>query len=237
MNEEINLQQLRNENQDEKIFVHRGVLDGIYNVEIIMSTGENERTAVIVRRPGEPKELVQMSRLVVKFSDVTLEKNEALARKRESNFRGAVRRRLSPEGAAAKRRKLDWNATRDTVRKRRKCEVCGSPIDYKNADPAHIFGRGNQIPREIADTPELVACACRPCHTYVDTHPESEQTIKLKWKGVRRFAYKNKLEWTPYRDRGWTPLQAINDLIRITKGEQSVLELERYNDDTDQQIA
>lgn len=206
-----------------------------------MQVGDNERTVVIIREPGSPRELVRMDRIVVRFEDVQLIEDAETRKAEEKSLKGGIGRArargISPEGEAAKRRKMKWNQTRDVVKKRRKCEICGSPVDYKNADPAHIFGRSNQIPRELADTPELVACACRPCHRYVDTHPSSEETTKLKWKGVRRFAYKHKLEWEPYRDRGWTPLQAINDLIRITRGEESVLLHEGYSGDTDSNVA
>lgn len=242
MSDEINLQQLRNENPDEKIVVHKGILDGKYEVQITY-VGEFERTAVIIWKPGEPKELVRMDRLVVKFEDVELVTDaEVLAKKMKGQKGGigrwkANRRKINAEGAAAKRRKLKLSETRDMVRKRRKCDSCGAPSTYKLAQHHHVFGRGNKIPQEFADSPELGACLHKPCHDYVQTHPNSEEDIKLKWKAINRFAYRYRLDWTPYRDAGWTPLQTISDLIRVVQGEEATLGRESYNPDTDTNVA
>lgn len=126
---------------------------------------------------------------------------------------------MAPVGTRGGERRVASARTKQIVMEREQ-GFCEAGCGHAAADPHHLFGRDNQIAWKWGNRPELVAALCRPCHDYLQTHPQHPTHINLQWLGVERLAFHFRRPWGIYLETGWTPLQATRELIRLQEGQE-----------------
>lgn len=103
-------------------------------------------------------------------------------------------------------------------REDQKCENCRL---FGYLEPAHAFGRGNQISEPMASWPECYAMLCRSCHrSYDNEHGPKHEAIKQKigWLAVYRLIVRTEIGIPmPIGDPDCRPLDAARHIERTLK--------------------
>jgi len=82
-------------------------------------------------------------------------------------------------------RKRAWRET-NTDRCRRSTSICTACKQRGYIEPAHLFGKRNQVSEPLASHPAFLVPLCHECHASIDRYIDIELRERLQWEGIRK---------------------------------------------------